>query len=65
VGYSADDGSIAPGTIKENIVFGRELDEHWLQTVISSVGFDLDLSAMPLGLNTVVAPLLRTGRETH
>ena len=46
--------SVAPATIKENVVFGRAWDEQWFTTVVGSVGLDTDLEAMPMGLLTVV-----------
>ena len=46
--------SVAPATIKENVVFGRAWDEQWFSTVVGSVGLDTDLESMPMGLLTVV-----------
>ena len=45
---------IARGTVRDNVLFGRALDEARLQRVLEACALDVDASAWPAGLDTEI-----------
>ncbi|KAJ7065430.1 P-loop containing nucleoside triphosphate hydrolase protein [Mycena amicta] len=47
VAYAAQDPLIVPGTLRENILFGKEYTEDWYNTVIEACALRPDLARLP------------------
>ena len=54
IGYTAQDSWIFSGTIRDNILFGKELDEVWYAEVIAACCLEEDISQLPHGDDTLV-----------
>lgn len=54
IGYSAQDAFILPGTLRENILFGREYEEEFYQQTIKACALEVDFSNMQSGDRTRV-----------
>lgn len=54
IGYAPQEPFVISGTIKENIVFGRNFDEAELKEAIRLAAFEGDVSLLSDGVNTVV-----------
>ena len=54
VAYSAQEPWILSDTVKENVLFGSDLDRARFDQVISAVAFDVDIEHLPDGEDTVV-----------
>ena len=54
VGYAAEDPWIISGTLKENILMGREYNESLYYQVIKNCALEPDISSLPNGDNSLV-----------
>ena len=54
LGYAAQDPWVFSGTLRENILFGREFDPNWYQQVVDACCLNEDLKQLPYGEATPV-----------
>ena len=54
LGYAAQDPWVFSGTVRENILFGREFDRDWFQQVVDACCLKEDFKQLPYGEDTPV-----------
>ena len=54
LGYAAQDPWVFSGTLRENILFGREFDGEWFQQVVDACCLNEDFKQLPYGEATPV-----------
>ena len=54
LGYAAQDPWVFSGTVRENILFGREFDKDWFQQVMDACCLKEDFKQLPYGEDTPV-----------
>ncbi|KAJ3325430.1 hypothetical protein HDV06_004289 [Boothiomyces sp. JEL0866] len=54
IAYVGQKAWILSGSIKDNILFGREYNEKWFRQVVHACALERDFQLFPLGENTVV-----------
>ena len=54
LGYTAQDSWIFSGTVRDNILFGKEMDEEWYGKVISACCLKEDIQQFPYRDKTLV-----------
>ena len=47
LGYSSQDPWVFSGTVKDNILFGREFDEEWFNQILEECCLKEDISLLP------------------
>ena len=52
--YATQDPWIMDGTVRENIIIGRQFDANWYKNVIKAVGLDLDFTQLNNSDQTIV-----------
>ena len=52
--YVEQEPFILSDTVEANIVFGYDLDQKWLQEVVSLCELETDLEIFPQGIQTIV-----------
>ncbi|KAJ7060888.1 hypothetical protein C8F01DRAFT_176953 [Mycena amicta] len=54
IAYAAQDPLIIPGTIRENILFGREFEDGWYMCILNACALNRDLGELSGGDGTMV-----------
>ena len=54
IGYASQNQWIQSGTIKDTILFGRDMKTEWFWEVVKACALDTDLEALPMRENTVI-----------
>ena len=54
IGYASQTPWIFNASLKENILFGRKLDQKWYDEVVTACNLDTDVSQLPSGDETMI-----------
>lgn len=65
IGVVLQDGRIAKDTVYRNVAGGRPLESEQVWEALRMVGLDLDIEAMPMGLDTVISSETFSGGQSQ